>query len=119
MPRRRSTNTADALVTDLKRSIDILITENRSLKRQLQKLTDQGITLSRGRQTNSVGAGLMKMKRQLERVLEPQPATRTRPPANTARTRRPASPETTARRLEALAKARAVRAAKRADAAAT
>ena len=117
MPPRRSANAAEAMLDELKRSVDVLLKENRTLKRELQRLTDRGITLTRGRPADSVGSGLARMKQQLERVLERPAAARTKRSASPTRTRKPASPETRAKRLEALAKARAARAAKRADAA--
>ena len=119
MPPRRSTNSAEVLVIDLKRSVDVLLKENRALKRELQKLAERGVTLTRGRSADSVGTGLTRIRRQLERVLERPAPARTKKRASTTRARKPASPETTAKRLAALAKARAARAAKRADAATT
>jgi hypothetical protein len=121
--RRRPSN--GAAVADLKTTVDSLIRENRTLKRQLAKLEAAGATSGRGRRANSITTGVSALTRKVERALAAsQPrtgrrsSTSTRAKATKIRTttRHPSSPETQAKRLAALAKAREARAAKKAAA---
>jgi hypothetical protein len=121
---RRSSN--GSAVADLKTTVDSLIRENRTLKRQLAKLEAAGATSGRGRRANSITTGVSALTRKVERALAAsQPRTGRRSSASTrakttktgtTQTRKPSSPETQAKRLAALAKAREARAAKKAAA---
>jgi hypothetical protein len=122
--RRRSTN--GSAVADLKTTVDSLIRENRTLKRQLAKLEAASVTTGRGRRANPITTGVSALTRKVERALAAgPPGTRRRSSSSmrakttntrTTKTRRPSSPETQAKRLAALAKAREARAAKKAAA---
>jgi cell division septum initiation protein DivIVA len=110
-------------VADLKTLVDSLIKENRSLKRQVDRLE----TKSTGLGDTSSARWLKTMARRLERALSESStairtrgrsasaATRGRRTATAAKPRKPASPETQAKRLAALERARAARAAKKAQ----
>src|SRR5437763_17025694 len=105
--RRRPSNSA--AVADLKTTVDSLIRENRTLKRQLAKLEAAGATSGRGRRANSIRTGVSALTRKVERTLAAskprtgrRSSTSTRAKTNRARTtktRKPSSPETQAKRL--------------------
>jgi hypothetical protein len=114
-----------AAVADLKRLVDSLIKENRSLRRRLAGL--EAKRAERG--STSSARGLNTIARRLERALSEtrtaprsrgrrsgSASTRSRTARTATRTRKPASPETQQKRLAALEHARAARAAKKAQA---
>ena len=116
--RKRTRSSEPHVVESLKSMVDVLIKENRSLKRQLAKLEASGAAVARrGRTANPIATGLAGLQRKIQRALDASAATSTRRGRTAtrrsapARPRKPVSPETAARRLEALAKARAARAA--------
>ena len=120
--RTRTRSSEPAAIETLKGMVDVLIKENRSLKRQIAKLEASGATVARrGRTANPIATGLAGLQRKIQRALDTTAASGTRrgrastrrgSSTGATRTRKPVSPETAARRLEALAKARAARAAK-------
>jgi hypothetical protein len=125
--KRASGSTA---VAELKSTVDSLIRENRTLKRQLTKLEAAGATSRPGRRANAIAKGVSALARKVERALAASQSgtrrrssrsagTRRTTAAKKARTTQPrkvASPETRAKRLAALARAREARAAKKAAA---
>ena len=120
-PRTRRSKNSQGPVAELKGTVDALIKENRTLKRQLARIEQKSGPSARGRQANPVATGLARLVRKVERALAsamPGPGPRGRRSATkpAVRTRKPASPETQQKRIAALAKARAVRAANKAAA---
>jgi hypothetical protein len=125
--RRRSSD--GAAVAELKNTVDALIRENRTLKRQLTKLEAAGATTRRGARANPVAKGVSALARKVERALAASRSSNGRRASSAAAssrrtatrsrrttTRKPASPEIQAKRLAALARAREARAAKKAAA---
>lgn len=123
-PRRQRSQGGEAAVTELKAKVDMLLKENRRLKRELIKVEeDGGAVATRGRRANPIAVGLASINRKLTRALSAPASTNSRLSRRSAsivttRTRRPASPETREKRLQALARAREVRAGRKAEAAA-
>lgn len=119
--RRRTRSSQPAVLDDLKKMVDVLLKENRTLKRQVAKLTEAGAAAVRpGRRANPVATGLAGLQRKLQRALDgsstssSRRSTSRRTAAAAAKPRKPVSPEVREKRLQALAKARAARAAKKA-----
>jgi hypothetical protein len=112
--RRRPRLSGDALVTSLAEMVDLLIKENRQLKRALARAEKAGGSGNLGQAAKALSG----LQRRLTSALNSSSATR-RPRATTTaaastRTRRKVSdPDVSERRRQALAKARAVRQARR------
>ena len=114
---RRPRLSGDALVTSLAEMVDLLIKENRQLKRALARA-------EKARGSGNLGQAdkaLSGLQRRLTLALDSSPTTR-RPRSTTTaaasiRTRRKVTdPDVLERRRQALAKARAVRQARRGEA---
>jgi hypothetical protein len=111
---RRPRLSGDALVTSLAEMVDLLIKENRQLKRALARAEKARVRVNSGQATKALSG----LQRRLTRALDSSPTTR-RPRSTTAaaasiRTRRKVTdPDVLERRRQALAKARAVRQARR------
>ena len=111
---RRPRLSGDALVTSLAEMVDLLIKENRQLKRALARAEKARVSVNSGQATKALSG----LQRRLTRALDSSPTTR-RPRSTTAaaasiRTRRKVTdPDVLERRRQALAKARAVRQSRR------
>jgi len=111
---RRPRLREDALVTSLAEMVDLLIKENRQLKRALARAEK-----ARGSATLGQAAkALAGLQRRLTRALDSSPTTQRRrsttsAPVSIRRRRKVTDPDVLERRRQALAKARAVRQARR------
>ena len=111
---RRPRLREDALVTSLAEMVDLLIKENRQLKRALARAEK-----ARGSATLGQAAkALAGLQRRLTRALDSSPTTQRRrsttsAPVSSRRRRKVTDPDVLERRRQALAKARAVRQARR------
>jgi hypothetical protein len=111
---RRPRLSGDALVTSLAEMVDLLIKENRQLKRALARAEKARGSGNLGQTANALSG----LQRRLTRALDSSPTTR--PPRSTTtaaasirRRRKVTDPDVLERRRQALAKARAVRQASR------
>jgi hypothetical protein len=110
---RRPTLSGDALVTSLAEMVDLLIKENRQLKRALARAEKAQVSVNPGQATKALSG----LQRRLAQALDSSPATRrqrsTTAAASTRTRRKVTDPDVLERRREALAKARAVRQSRR------
>ena len=110
---RRPRLSGDALVASLAEMVDLLIKENRQLKRALARAEKAQVSVNPGQATKALSG----LQRRLAQALDSSPATRRQrstTAASSTRTRRKVTdPDVLERRREALAKARAVRQSRR------
>jgi hypothetical protein len=111
---RRPRLSGNALVTSLAEMVDLLIKENRQLKRALGRAEKAG----GGGNLGQAGKALSGLQRRVTRALNSSSTTRrpratTTAPASTRIRRKVTDPDVLERRRQALAQARAVRQARR------
>jgi hypothetical protein len=111
---RRPRLSGDALVTSLAGMVDLLIKENRQLKRALARAEKAGGSSNLGQAAKALSV----LQRRVTRALNSSSTTRrsratTTAAASTRSRRKVTDPDALERRRQALAKARAVRQAKR------
>jgi hypothetical protein len=114
---RRPRLSRDALVTSLAEMVDLLIQENRQLKRALARAGKTGASGNLGQASKALSG----LQRRLTRALDNSATTRRQRSTTTAAAssltrRKVTDPDVLERRRQALAKARAVRQAKRREA---